>query len=205
MKLVAFADTHGFHEGLVVPDGDILVFAGDMCMRGEMTEVSDFAVWFNALPHKHKIIIAGNHDWAFYDHGGAARGHFDATYLEDDSIMIDRLCIYGSPWTPEFCGWAFMLARGDEIKAKWDAMLDCVDILISHGPPLGMLDKVRGEHVGCWDLKGAVERVKPKLHIFGHLHSNYGVDDNKDTVFANVSMLDDNYGYNDRVPLTFDI
>lgn len=204
MKLVAFADTHGFHEGLEVPDGDILIFAGDMCMHGDVAEVAIFATWFNKLPHKFKFIVAGNHDWAFVREVSLCVGMFDAIYLQDDSCMLGDVCIYGAPWTPEFCGWAFMLERGNEIKAKWDWIPDCTGVLVTHGPPLKVLDNNGRENCGCWDLLGAVERVKPKVHIFGHIHSAYGKEDNKDTVFANVSMCDDIYDAV-RKPMVFEV
>ncbi len=214
MKIIAFSDTHGSHggeviagypRGLVIPDGDVLIFAGDMCSVGSMDEVIEFAEWFNALPHKHKLYIAGNHDWAFQRDLSTCVALIDGTYLQDDEVEIDGVKFWGAPWTPEFCGWAFMKDRGNEIMERWSRIPEDTDVLITHGPPIRILDSNGRENCGCFDLRMAVERVKPKYHIFGHLHGSYGVDSNADTVFANVSMLDDNYGMTDREPYTFEV
>ena len=127
--------------------------------------------------------------------------------------------IYGSPWQPRFGWWAFNLERGPDIKAKWDMIPEDTDILVTHGPPRGYGDKVyRGvihdemmdqmlseyERVGCYDLKKAVERVKPKYHIFGHIHSGYGTYKNKDTTFINASIVNERYE-NVHTPIIFNV
>src|SRR4030042_365158 len=114
MKLVIFSDTHGSHEDLTVPDGDILIFAGDMCGCSNKKEVRFFKDWLIKLPHKYKIIIAGNHDWPLYNYKGFGHKIFNNDglyYLQDSWVIIKGIFIYGSPWQPEFCNWAFNLPR----------------------------------------------------------------------------------------------
>lgn len=204
MKIVAFADTHGCHNNVEMPDGDILIFAGDMCSHGEIPEVANFANWFNDLPHKTKIIIAGNHDWAFQKQVSLCVGMFNAVYLEDRECTIGGIRIYGSPWTPSFQSWAFMKDRGHDIKAKWDLIPEDIDVLVTHGPPEGVLDNTGHDYMGCRDLKNAVERTKPKHHIFGHCHEDYGSVVRFRTEFLNVSICNRNYNPC-REPVVFDI
>lgn len=178
MRLVCISDTHGQHRRVELPAGDVLIHAGDITLRGNMREVEDFAEWLAALPYRRKIVIAGNHDFCFQDHRAQdARAVLVAaggTYLQDSGCVIDGKKFYGSPWQPWFMGWAFNLQRGSEIKLWWDRIPSDVDVLITHGPPYGHGDRVGGEDVGCEDLLDAIQRVRPKYHIFGHIHEGYG-------------------------------
>ena len=65
MRVICMSDTHGLHRNTKVPDGDVLVFAGDITSRGASYELVDFNEWLGELPHSHKIVVAGNHDWCF--------------------------------------------------------------------------------------------------------------------------------------------
>lgn len=196
MIIVALADTHGMHEYVKVPDGDILVFAGDMCGMGNLEEVKMFSYQLDSLPHKHKIVIAGNHDRPFAYTPRVARQALENSciYLEDEACEINGVSFYGSPYTPEFLNWYFMLPRGDAIKTKWDMIPDNTDVLITHGPPLNILDATtRGEHVGCYDLARAVERIKLKIHVFGHIHCQHGKTKIGNTTYINCSICDEVY------------
>ena len=196
MRVCVIADTHGLHERIAVPLADLLVHAGDMTMSGSRDEVSDFARWWRALPHPHKVVIAGNHDWLFQREPGLARSLLEGClYLEDAQAEVLGLRIYGSPWQPWFLDWAFNLQRGPEIRAKWDLIPKGVDLLVTHGPPWGIGDATaRGEKAGCQDLLEAVtERVRPKWHVFGHIHEGYGVTRGRGTTFANASVCDQSY------------
>jgi len=205
VKIVAFADTHGLHEKVNVPDGDVLIFAGDLCNSGRMRDVERFAEWFNPLPHKHKVVVAGNHDIALQNDLAKSLTFLKgAHYLEDDSVEISGIKIYGSPWTPKFQSWAFMKKRGEDIKAKWDLIPDGLDILVTHGPPEGTLDNNGHDHIGCRDLKDAVGRAKPRLHIFGHCHEDQGSAVRFRTEFMNVSICDGEYDPC-RKPMVFEI
>lgn len=194
MKIVAIADTHGFHNNVEVPDGDVMIFAGDMCMKGDLQEVTRFSMWLDSLPHKHKIVVAGNHDWPFVHIPRISRGHINATYLQDESCEIDGVNFYGSPYTPEFCGWAFMLPRGNDMMNKWSHIPDNTDVLITHGPPINVLDEtLRHENAGCFDLGMAIERVRPNLHLFGHIHKSYGIKEINGITHINCSACDESY------------
>jgi predicted phosphohydrolase len=195
MRIIALSDSHTLHQRVKVPDGDVLVFAGDMGGHGDLWELVSFNKWIGELPHRHKIVIAGNHDFIFErQHQLAVDTLTSAVYLQDSSITIDGVSFYGSPWQPEFCQWAFNLPRsGEQLNLCWSKVPTGVDVLITHGPPNGILDTVRGHHVGCEILRVALKRIRPKIHIFGHLHDGYGRDEVDGTVFANVAICDESY------------
>ncbi len=194
MKIIVCSDTHGLHDKIDVPPGDMYIHAGDMTGRGSLDEIIEFNHYVGTLPHRHKIIIAGNHDWAFEQTPDHARSVLtNATYVFDETIEVEGIKIYGSPWQPEFFSWAFNLRRGEEIRRKWDLIPETTDILITHGPPFGICDRTRFDRVGCRDLRAAVTRVKPKYHIFGHIHEGYGMVDMDDVVFINASNCNEHY------------
>jgi Icc-related predicted phosphoesterase len=191
MKIVCISDTHGHHRSLDIPDGDVLIHAGDLCMQGEINHILDFNEWIKTLPHKHKLVIAGNHDFLLEESPLEIAKDIlcNTTYLKDESVTIDGVKFYGSPWQPWFGGWAFNLKRGKEIKKMWDLIPDDVDILITHGPPHKILDRYNIEYCGCEELRKVVNKINPKYHIFGHIHSTYGIEKNKDTTFINASSV----------------
>ncbi|WP_166261902.1 metallophosphatase domain-containing protein [Marinobacter salicampi] len=192
MRIVMISDTHSMHRQVKVPDGDLLIHAGDCLGVGTLEEVEDLNDWLGTLPHRHKVVIAGNHDWCFQTDPEAARQRLtEAVYLEDSGTTIEGLKLWGSPWTPVFFDWAFNLERGDALAERWARIPDDTEVLITHGPPAGILDKVsNGSHdesVGCADLLAAVERVRPRLHVFGHIHEGYGRHETEATAFINAS------------------
>ncbi len=175
-RIVAIADTHNRHAQLHLPAGDVLIHAGDMTGRGTLRELEQVADWLRAQPHLHKVVIAGNHDFALQRQPDEARALFHGLHLlEDAEVTVEGLRIWGSPWQPWFHDWAFNLRRGPEIDAKWQLIPEGVDVLVTHGPPHGYGDLVyRGERVGCEDLTRQLDRVKPRLHLFGHIHEDKG-------------------------------
>jgi Icc-related predicted phosphoesterase len=189
LRIVAISDTHNHHRQIEVPDGDILIHAGDLTDMGDLSDVGDFNDWLGTLPHKHKLVIAGNHDFCFENNPESAEKLLtNCTYLFDRSVNIWGTTFYGSPWQPWFYNWAFNLQRGPEIRSKWDLIPDNVDVLITHGPPVGYLDETaRGEQVGCEELREAISRVRPSHHIFGHIHEGYGRLKNGHTEYINAS------------------
>lgn len=197
MKIVCLSDTHMSHEDVKIPDGDVLIHSGDATCSGNLVEVSAFCEWFRKFPHKHKIFVAGNHDWLFQDDPGIARQLTrDFHYLQDSSIEIEGLKFYGSPWTPRYGWWAFMV-DGEDLKRKWDMIPQDVDVLITHGPPDGILDMAGpSRHAGCNYLRDALVRVHPKLHIFGHIHYGHGELIQAGTHFVNAAICDD---YNNKL------
>lgn len=196
MRIVAISDTHNYHHRIEVPDGDLLIHAGDATIQGSVKEIAAFAQWFSSLPHKHKIFVAGNHDFLFERSRDVARSFFtdDVICLEDSAAEIESIRIYGSPWTPEYHGWAFGYSRGEQAKRKWLSIPDEIDILITHGPPYGIRDeRPDGLAIGCRDLRARVDIVRPKLHFFGHLHHGHGVSTLNGTMFANAAICNEAY------------
>lgn len=203
MRIVCISDTHNRNEQIVIPDGDLLIHSGDATVRGIVEEIEHFNYWFSSLPHKHKIFVAGNHDWLFERENQRARKILDPSiiYLQDSATEIDGLKIYGSPWQPRFYDWAFNLNRGAEMAEKWKLIPNDIDILITHGPPNGILDAVPRafgiDHAGCEELRKRVEEIvqfgRLKLHVFGHIHCGYGVREELGVKFVNASICDESY------------
>jgi len=189
VRIVSVADTHTFQADLTVPDGDVFIHAGDMCRGGTLAELTGVADWIRALPHRHKIIVAGNHDWCFTRERANALALLgpDVVYLQDRRHVIDDVVFWGSPWQPAFNDWAFNLPRGAALAEKWQLICDDVDVLITHGPPAGFGDRSWDTRAGCEDLLRAVRRVEPRLHVFGHIHQDGGVWHDGATTFANVT------------------
>lgn len=185
------ADTHGFHNDVKVPDGDLLIFAGDATMRGNREELRDFADWANKLPHKYKITIAGNHDFCFKKYRAESeRIIAPMMYLEDEGAVIDNIWIWGTPWTPTFGNWAFMRDENELSKIFDD--IPQVDILISHGPPRNMMDESTFGNVNCGSV--SLWRVPtPKVHIFGHIHEGYGTYTDMECEYVNASIVNFHY------------
>jgi hypothetical protein len=140
-------------------------------------------------------VVAGNHDFLFeHERARAEELLGDVTYLQDERADIEGLALWGSPWQPWFCDWAFNLERGEPLVQKWSLIPDDTDILVTHGPPHGILDRTqRGERVGCAALTEAVARVAPKLHVFGHIHEDRGTLRRGPTLFVNASNCDLRY------------
>ena len=175
MRIVCISDTHNLHSSIVIPDGDILLHSGDSTRRGTESEIRGVNSWLGALPHKHKVIISGNHDFGFQTNPFAKTWITNATYLYDSEITVEGVRIYGSPWQPWFYDWAFNLERGTEISKVWQKIPNGIDILMTHGPPMGIMDQVAyGGNVGCEELAKELVRIKPKVHVFGHIHEGYG-------------------------------
>lgn len=231
MKVVLISDTHGRHKhltskglGPILPDGDLLIHAGDLTAVGHKGEVESFAKWAiqQAPNYTYGIVfIAGNHDKSFdpkyfrhYEDSDLwnDESHLkkptwlrdilsdfepsrsSVTYLENQEVTINGLKIWGSPITPWFYGdrWAFNKHRGPEIQEVWDQIPVDTDIVVTHGPAAYKLDYVpsSNEYVGCENLRKTLERVKPMLHVSGHIHEGYGLEQGRDTFYVNASSLD---------------
>ena len=206
-KLVFISDTHSKHNKLKIPDGDFIIHCGDISTRGFNSEVIEFADWFSSLPHKHKIMIPGNHDFLFESQYDIAKNIVDSRNiicLIDEGMEIDGIRFWGSPITPWFHNWAFNRFRGSEIEHHWNKIQDgSVDVLLTHGPPAymenGLSLVLEGEDVGCEDLYNAIKkRVKPKISAFGHIHEGYGTYNDGETIYINCSILDRNYVQKNR-------
>jgi predicted phosphohydrolase len=206
-KLALFSDTHTMHNKVKLPKCDIAIFAGDMSYRGTQEEVEGFFDWFSSQDQcLNKIVIAGNHDLSFDPHKNIPRGfpvwidelgtEFpEITYLENSSINLLGLKIWGSPITPDFYPetWAFNLPRGLKISEAWNHIEKDADIIITHGPAWSHHDMVNGQFVGCEDLKEKILEIRPKLHVCGHIHPGYGIKEVDGIIYANASVTNDRY------------
>jgi Icc-related predicted phosphoesterase len=209
MKLVLISDTHGLHDQVQLPEGDLLIHAGDLTNMGRMNEIAEVGAWLRKQGEKFPagvVVVAGNHDWMFQRNRTMALQLLNSgiigegrkiLYLEDSMVKVGGLKIYGSPWQPTFFDWAFNLDRGAAIRHKWGLIPNGLDILVTHGPPIGIHDQsyphLGSEHVGCEELMAAIERTKPKIHIFGHIHGGAGKAVYENTTFINASICDEMY------------
>jgi predicted phosphodiesterase len=206
MKFVVISDTHNNHKHMDIPEGDVLIHAGDFTSHGSADDIVRFNTFLGTFPHKYKILIAGNHDLLFEKDPKLAQSLLtNCLYLQDSAVVIEGIKIYGSPWQPWFYDWAFNLQRGAPLKAKWDMIPDDVDILITHGPPHGHGDKTTGgEYAGCEELLQALHRVQPKYHLFGHIHEGYSQTKEGPTICINASTC--NFSYSPiNPPIVFEL
>jgi len=192
---------------MITPDiigGDIIICAGDITRRGSFADATDFFYWFEDLPYTHKILIAGNHDFCFEKEnmiqsameGKIIRIPDNVIYLMDRMVEVEGIKIYGSPWQPRFYDWAFNVDRGEKIAEKWKLVPNDADIVVTHGPVYSILDcNIGGEHVGCEELRNKIFEIKPKIHVCGHIHEDYGVMDVDGIKFINASSLNYSYEY----------
>lgn len=226
-----------------IPKGDILIHSGDATRKGTLESLKDFFDWFSSLPHPYKIFVAGNHDIGldpeFIDNRRigsmseeglsqkAKETSLEAEklipdniiYLKDSFVEIEdpgmfrKLKIYGSPYTPRFCNWAFLCNRGEAIAEKWALIPDDIDILVTHGPAYGHGDVappwILSQYpriVGCMELLKRIIQIKPKVHVFGHIHSGHGIyqSDEMPTTFMNAAICTEEYAPTNK-PLTLDL
>ncbi len=188
MKILHLSDTHGKHRELTdMPPADVLVHSGDFTLAGGDEEALDFMEWLCDLPYKHKFFIAGNHDDNMMD--ASLEGlPDDVHYLCDNSITIDGITFYGAPM---FVG----LFDGELREIEYyEKIPDKVDVLITHRPPLGIMDTLEDKiHYGSSVLLDKVSTIKPRLHLFGHVHGAYGSMDWMGTTFSNAGLTDWKY------------
>lgn len=213
LRIVCISDVHLQHE-FPLPEGDILIDAGDMTFRGDISEITRAAKWRQSLLSRYEkvIVIAGNHDWLFQKDPTVARlimQDHGITYLEDSELVVDGIHFYGAPWQPEFGGWAFNLSRMDtSLYDKWEMIPEETQVLITHGPPKGIGDLTAGYHgiegmkevyeppenVGCYDLNERVQKLPNlKLHVFGHIHFAYGEYHRGNITYLNASICNERY------------
>lgn len=218
MRIWGISDTHGCHGQLNIPiDIDMVIFAGDMSNYREKyknyEECDNFLSWLEILDIKHKLVCAGNHDIAISHKMINWDKYPSIIYVEHDSIDIEGINIFMSPYTPSFGqGWVFNKDR-TKLDAYWQQIPENTDIVVTHGPPKGILDiseNRNGEIEYCGDkaLLNHIDRVEPQYHIFGHIHNykhhlNQGIrtiTDLPSTTFMNVSCVED--GRWDKGPIS---
>lgn len=199
--LVVLSDTHGVHDDISVPPGDVLIHCGDFTTFGKYWEIARFVDWFKRQPHRHKILVPGNHEIGLCpilnptDIGccrGLVEDQGEFHYLVDRGVVIDGVKFWGTPWCQGEARvmekWGFY----DGAEQRITSIPDNIDILVSHDAPYGICD---GDpyHFGSRALLKRVMRVKPILHLFGHIHSSAGEYMSEYTQFYNCAILDEDY------------
>lgn len=190
MPTVCFiSDTHRRHREIEIPPCDVLIHCGDFCSfrQDDRETIQDVDEWFSEQPAKKVLCVAGNHDFELENEGFR---------FEHAELLTDRLCqvaglkIYGSPWCPELAGFAFF--REDRgLKKAWRQIPASIDILATHTPPWGILDLPSSQtrHLGCRHLQAELARVKPRFHVFGHIHASAGELEQDGTCFLNAAIV----------------
>ena len=170
--------------------------------------MTDFLNWFAKQKFAYKIFIAGNHDFYFERTPFSEWQQLlseEMIYLQDSGTTLNGIKIWGSPVTPWFYNWAFNRHRGEAIRKHWEKIPADTDLLITHGPVYGFLDTVLNEqHAGCPDLLRTVLTIKPKVHVFGHIHESYGVIKRSGIKFVNASQVNEHYELVNK-PVVFDL
>lgn len=207
-RLVFISDTHEMHEAVTVPACDILVHCGDATGIGRVDQLERFNAWCRRLKKagtcREVVFVAGNHDILLDEthsttvkgrlHGRAMQAIDDVIYLEDEAAEVLGVRFYGSPWTPKFFDWGFMLRDEVHAEAVFSGVPTGLDVLVTHGPAGGILDLCPdGRRVGSVALNRTVERARPKIHAFGHIHHSHGEIRGGGVHFINASICTEAY------------
>lgn len=226
ITITTISDTHSQHDKIDVGSGDLILHAGDCTSRGDMDAIENFLRWYGDLDFEMKVLIAGNHDFGFESTPKFCEElckNYGVVLLNDSGVKFKGLNIWGSPVQPWFFNWAFnrhrtqaaATAKHPFIGTHWDMIPKNTDILLTHGPAGGILDKTAdrydrvGEHVGCGLLRKKIEEIRPVLHVSGHIHEDRGVKVEVDPqhgpiTYCNASSLDLRYKPYPEKPFRFD-
>lgn len=192
MKICLIADTHGKHAELPLPEADLVIHAGDLFELGDprLDPLGEMDDWFGASHAEKVICIGGNHDRLLEELPPGTQPFTHATYLLDSQVTVGGLSIYGSPWCPDLADFAFY-ATSEELREHWRKIPTGIDILVTHTPPAGILDRPRNGTVslGCPLLRAELDRIRPRLHVFGHVHASYGREQIGSTIFVNAASF----------------
>jgi predicted phosphodiesterase len=224
ISFVACSDSHSMHATLgsdLFSPADVFIHTGDLTQHGTKEELQSAISWLASLPYKHKVVIAGNHDISLdkdctYRSAMARRAGSYATPEEADVLIASMrehnitylspaqpstqlsvgdctLSLYGLPFSPLSIGpSAFMRSSSEN---TWAGPQSSFDILLSHSPPRGHLDQNRqGDHIGCDHFLSAIERLRPSVAVFGHVHEARGFEeltweDGTKTTLYNTAMM----------------
>lgn len=209
LSLYHISDLHGTHDSLEIPyDIEVMAITGDATnyrnSTMNMSEYTRFLDWFAAIPVSYKIYVPGNHDSYIYENLNRCKKEMlsrGITLLHQDSIQISDLKIYGDGTTPQYGDWCFMKKR-ETISKTWENIPEDTDILLTHGPPKGILDLTTDRHrnlerAGCGALGKRILKLNNlKLNCFGHIHNtpnikNTGVLYREGVYYSNASAVVD--------------
>lgn len=187
LRLLQISDTHNRHLQLPdLPDADVIIHCGDFTEQGTEEETLDFLNWFNELPYMHKIFITGNHDLCLWDADDIEELPDNVHFLQDRGCEIEGVKFFGLAYNH-----SESLINGD------------IDVLITHEPPVMILDESSGVHWGNAYIRNRVLQVKPRFHLFGHAHDAYGMTKQDGIVFANGASMDDHYNMRHKPQLIY--
>jgi Icc-related predicted phosphoesterase len=202
-RIVCVSDTHNRHERVRLPEGDVLIHAGDLTMRGRRDEIYRAFEWLSKQPHRRIVVIPGNHDRVLQNIpqlSSRLRSAFPRVeLLIDQETVVFGMRVYGSPWQPWFNDWAYNFETGrdgdKQAEDTWAKIPDDTTILVTHGPAFDILDTtIRREHVGCVALRARISQLKNlRLHVFGHVHEGYGFTKRNGVLFVNASACGADY------------
>lgn len=202
MLIAPMSDSHNRHDQFKLSDADLGIHCGDFSSMGYVHETKGFLEWFSKQPVKNRLFICGNHDGTLPEEQPSLfkeilKEYPGVTYLQNDGITIDGIKFWGRPYTPRFNDWFWMADPGSpKMLSSLDIIPKDTDVLITHGPPYGILDTTNGnQHVGCKDMRDWLEdgNPKPKLILCGHIHNGRGVYQYGDTTIVNCAVLNDWY------------
>jgi Icc-related predicted phosphoesterase len=199
MKILHISDTHNRHRELKnLPKADVIVHSGDVSEVGTDNEVIDFMNWFCDLDYKHKIFIAGNHDFCLEDADKIEGLDANCHFLQASGVEIEGIKFWGVPLF--FCS--------EIAPTKYEHRIDAIpadtDVLITHNPPYEILDTSDVSY-GCRDLLKRILKVKPKYHLFGHIHEAYGIHKTNATTYINAAILDENMKLRTNKPFVVEL
>jgi Icc-related predicted phosphoesterase len=196
MRIVVISDTHGKHDELGLLYGDVLIHCGDMCnaFGQNVQDIANLDNWFGKQKFQRIFCVGGNHDFVLQQGSKVGKVEFqNAIYLQDQSYQYQGVNFFGSPWVPEISEWAFYL-DDKALEEKWSQIPDRTNVLITHTPPHGILDRnSSGKCCGCPELFKRVQKLCPRLHCFGHIHASFGVTEFNGTTFLNASIVNRRY------------
>ena len=188
-SLCIISDTHRKHRAVTIPHCDLLIHCGDFCsfQMADLQTLDDADAWFAESPAANVICIGGNHDFPLQSREFRFA---HAQLLEDSLIEVFGLVIYGSPWCPDLSNFAYY-ATHDQLVERWKQIPSEIDILITHTPPFGVLDVPTSGKVnlGCPHLRDELKRIRPKLHVFGHVHASHGTSTTRETHYINAAIV----------------
>lgn len=206
MRIACISDVHEQWKGLNIPDCDVLISSGDYSYRGKPNIVMAFHKWLGGMPFKHIISCQGNHEVWPYTYWQEAKDIANEVaprvhFVQEETLVLDGVKFHCSAVTPEFNHWAWNVKRGEPIRRHWDAIPDDTDVLVTHGPPFGILDRSvlrvarhTDESLGCVDLRERIKQLKKlQMHQFGHIHGSSGIEVVDGVTFINASICDEFY------------
>jgi Icc-related predicted phosphoesterase len=220
LHITALSDSHNSTHGVIIPEiptgmTTVLIHAGDFSFMGKSAEIQDFIAWMSDQPHDHKLWIPGNHELSLEDFPyniEVIDNEAGATCIHNKEIEIEGFRFFGSAMTPSYFNWAFMHDK-EQAERYWERAPDA-DIVVCHGPPVGILDTTSPDYpmkrLGCVSFRNYLERTKPKLALWGHIHGGYGHEtikweDGGETECYNVAVMDENYDIRSEPAVTIEL